>query len=395
MTQPIWYDSTEAGAPTLNNVAGSLLEVLRACLINGFNAKSVTSIAVASGVATATCAAHGFLSTYGKLVQISGASEPLLNGNKQPGDVLTNSFTFPAPGVADGTYTGTISARRAALGWTEPHTGTNVAMFRRSAPEAGAQMLRVLDTGAAPALLTDARVLMVEEASDAATFVNPSPNAAQMTDGSGGYWAKGQNSAAAKPWCIVGTDRGFYLIGPTNITNLTEMERHPFFFGDGASFFAADPHFCLLAANSAGNTAVSSSKIGASSAFGSNWVLTAPVSFVAARSRDGATVSEAADTQGASAARFGASAAMPSGMPEKLYLEYPVLVCTNYATKEVRGIFPGQAAPIANLPFAGLGAYSLLGPMETDARTYLAVQCRAGGSNFANFCIDLTGPWYE
>ena len=30
MTTPIWFDSTETGAPTLNNVAGSLLEVLRA-----------------------------------------------------------------------------------------------------------------------------------------------------------------------------------------------------------------------------------------------------------------------------------------------------------------------------------------------------------------------------
>jgi hypothetical protein len=82
MTQPIWFDSSEVGAPTLNNAAGSLLEILRACLINGFGSKTVTSISVTAGVATATCAAHGFLGTYGKLVLIEGSGEALLNGQR-------------------------------------------------------------------------------------------------------------------------------------------------------------------------------------------------------------------------------------------------------------------------------------------------------------------------
>ena len=132
-SQPNYFDSSEAGAPSLNNVAGSLLEIIRACGINGFNPKVVTSIVVASGVATATAASHNYTATYGKLLLIEGAPEALLNGRKQPLSVTTNTFTYAAPGVADGTYTGTMSAKRAPLGWTEPFTGTNKAIFARSA----------------------------------------------------------------------------------------------------------------------------------------------------------------------------------------------------------------------------------------------------------------------
>ena len=57
---PIYYTSDEPGAPTLNNDNGSLISVLDAVLINGFGLKSVTSITVAGGLATVTCAGHQF-----------------------------------------------------------------------------------------------------------------------------------------------------------------------------------------------------------------------------------------------------------------------------------------------------------------------------------------------
>ena len=47
-----YFESTDAGAPTLNNAVGSMIAVLDACLITGYNSKSVASITVASGVAT-------------------------------------------------------------------------------------------------------------------------------------------------------------------------------------------------------------------------------------------------------------------------------------------------------------------------------------------------------
>lgn len=395
MSRPIWYDSDETGAPTLNNAPSSLLEVLRACKVTGFNLRNVTSIVVASGVATATAATHGYSAAYGKLLRIEGAPVAGLNGDVQPLTVDTNTFTYAAAGVPDGTYTGTITARRAPLGWTEAFTGTNRAIFARTSPEAGTQMLRVLDTAASPALTTDARVLMIESATGIDSFTNQAPSATQVADGAGGFFSKGANNTTAKPWAIVGDERGFYYIGPTNGATMTETTRLPFYFGDGVRLFAGDVHLCLLAANSAGNTATSTSKLGHSSVAGSNWGLTAPQAAVVARSRDGVTVSEIFDAQGLGLARYGVIANMTSGLPEKLYMMYPTHIVSNFSTKEVRGVLPGMAAPVANAPFSGLGSVSVIGPTETDGRHYLAVQCVINGTPAGSFCLDLTGPWHE
>lgn len=239
MSRPIWYDSAETGAPTLNNAAGSLLEVLRACLINGFNLKSVTSIVVASGVATATAATHGYSAAYGKLLRIEGAPVAGLNGDVQPLTVDANTFTYAATGVPDGTYTGSISARRAPLGWTEIYTGTGKAVFAPSVPEATPNCLRVDDSGAA----SMARVVGVPRASISGvdSFSGEYPSAAQISGG--GYWQKGANTATAKAWILVGDERGFYLL--TQIG--TGSSFVPYFFGDIIPFYPGDVGGSLLA----------------------------------------------------------------------------------------------------------------------------------------------------
>ena len=192
-SQPIWFDSTEAGAPSLNNAVGSLVEVLRGCLVNGFGIKSISSITVASGVATVTSANHGFSDKYGKLVLIEGAPVAGLNGRKQPGGVTTNTFTFPAAGVPDGTYTGTISVMRAPLGWVEPYSAAGKAIFARTDPAATAYMLRVDDTQVAPATNAEPRVRVVDGVTGIDAFSIVSPTEAQSAGG--GRWYKGAPSA--------------------------------------------------------------------------------------------------------------------------------------------------------------------------------------------------------
>lgn len=388
MSQPIWYDSTEAGAPTLNNVAGSLLEVLRACLINGFNAKPVTSIAVASGVATATCAAHGFLDTYGKLVQISGATEPLLNGNKQPGDVLTNSFTFPAPGVADGTYTGTISARRAPLGWAEAHTGTNVAMFARSAPEATAMLLRVNDSHVGPSTATDARIVMVESATDVDTWVNESPRNADLAGGQ--YWHKGPNNTTAKRWAIVGDDRFIWVFTPhatttepyTNVIN---------YFGDVVPYQTPDPFGCVLC-GSVSPSSTSGLRGGTLNAYSS---ITLSFGEVVARDAAGVAVGAAIGKHGPGMTYMGpANQGQLSNSP--VIIAKPLHVSQNDlgSTGTFRGEMPGLAAPLARAPFVGLGHFAVITPTVGADQKYLSVLYTIGSSQNGNALIDLTGPWY-
>lgn len=386
MTQPIWYDSTEAGAPILNNAAGSLLDVLRACLVSGFNLKSVTSILVASGVATVTCDAHGFSDVYGKLVQISGATEPLLNGNKQIGGVQLNSFTFPAPGVANGAYTGTISAKRAPLGWTEPHTGVNKAIFSRAVPEATGMLLRIDDTATGVASGTDARVLMVETATDVDTYTNSSPSAVRIAGGAGAWIYKGATSAAAKRWALVGDDRFFWLILAATASPST-FSYGACYFGDGVPYESGDPYFCLLNAWSSAANQNTSQGGTLKSTFGA----AIDNSVVAARNSDGTLLSDRFAHAGPSSSTAAGQSGAGQISLDRVVIHSPVWVLENTSFL-LRGAVPGMAAPLARAPFKNIPQFTVMTVSGSDKK-YLNVLNQPAGVQ-GNFLIDLTGPWY-
>lgn len=242
----VWFDSSETGAPVLNNAAGSLIGVLDACLITGFNTKAVT-ITVAAGVATATANGHGFSGTYGKDVLIAGATPALLNGRKELTFVDTNTFRFAAPGVADGAATGTITAKRDPLGWAKQHTGVNKAIYKRSDVTATSMMLRVLDTAVAPAYEVEARVFMVETATDVDTYTGRGPTEGQLAGGQ--YWNKGTSDTTAKQWTLIGDSKGFYLVtqsGSQVLPSATGYCSGVMGFGDFASLKAGDAYNCAL-----------------------------------------------------------------------------------------------------------------------------------------------------
>lgn len=246
MNKTVWYHSDETGAPTLNNAAGSMIALLDACLLNGFNAKSVTSLVVASGVATATISAHGYET--GKLVEFSGAtsSATAINARQKVTVTNSNTVTFPVTGVPDGTITGTITAKRPALGWTKEFSGTNKAMYARTALGATAMKLRIDDTGSGVAGATYARALMVEAASGIDSYTDPSPTTSQLSGGV--YWSKGFNSSSANRWVLVGDDRTFYLFTDHEIYTFTGYGQtlHPRGFGDIESYRAGDAYACML-----------------------------------------------------------------------------------------------------------------------------------------------------
>ena len=257
MSAPIWFDSTETGAPVINNANGPVVAALRATLVNGFNVKAITSIVVASGVATVTCPGHGFSSAYGKWLKISGASAPALDGVKQQTIVDANTFTYPAPGVADGSYTAT-DARRAPLGWVETYAngGGTKAIFARSAPEANDIDLRVDDTGTAPATTSGARFIMVKGATGVDTYTSQAPTEAQVP---GGFvCTKVANTATAKQWLAIGTDRDFFLfVGDAGAVRY--MPALCFF--DGVAYRVGDAHFTVAAGTSGSSVSLVSNNL--------------------------------------------------------------------------------------------------------------------------------------
>ena len=98
------YFSNQTGAPVLNGTVGSLIDVLDACLVNGYNQVDVSSMTRSGSTVTVTCAtAHGYenpLTNYwvqdgvGNVCTIAGATQTEYNGDWPISYVSDTIFTF-------------------------------------------------------------------------------------------------------------------------------------------------------------------------------------------------------------------------------------------------------------------------------------------------------------
>lgn len=235
-TEVILLRSTDTGAPVLTGQAGSLITLLDACLVNGYNSKTIT-ITRSGTTATATCAtAHGFAAD-GVKVQISGASEAEYNGIFLISNVSTNTFDFTVTGSPATPATGTITAKMPALGWTKPFSGTNLAAYRGDAASTGMYM-RVDDTNTIHSLVRG-----YETMTDINTGTGLFPTVAQMASGT--YWIKSTTAdSTARAWVLIGDGYEFFLF--TNSASSALHVRKGFHFGDPKSEMVADPYGCLI-----------------------------------------------------------------------------------------------------------------------------------------------------
>lgn len=381
-----YFTSADTGAPTLNNANGSMVDVLDACLINGYNSKSVTSIVVASNVATVTVSAHGFLGGTGKTVDIAGATPSGLNGRKKITVTGSNTFTFATSGISDQTATGTITVKRSPLGWTKLYTATGKAVYQRSDPAATTMLLRIDDTGAGVASVTNARARMVESASDIDTLTALAPTDAQLSGGQ--YWSKGANSSTAKSWALIGDGRTIYFC--TDNTSAAGA-LFPNGFGDIASDKAGDAYACFLA----GGYTTSDTNT-----FFSNPGNSFDASVVLARLSSGvggavggmqitSAVTNASNTIGSSI-----NPAYPSPVDNGMRIIPDALIREFNAafTHPVRGVLRGIAQPLAYLPVAAGLHLTVLSSIIGSDREFLVVNLN-NSSVVGALLFDITGPW--
>ena len=383
----VWYHSTETGAPTMNNAAGSLIAVLDACLITGFRQQTLTGMVVAGNVATATLSGHGYANQM--MVEISGAGISALNGRKLITVTESGTFTFPAPGVADtNPVGGTIVAKRSPLGWTKPASGTNLAIYARSDVGAATQYLRVDDTGASPAGSTYAYLSLLESYTDTSTY----------TSAANGYWLKGANNTTPKHWILVGDSRTFYLwTEDSTYTFNTYGGVHPQGFGDIVSFRAGDAYRSFIAYHN-GTSASSNALSSAYSQQANNTSGYITVCRQVSQLAGGAAlwplgingVSAAGISVGGNA-NYGQL--YPSPVDNGVPFSYPVMVAENNSTFKypVRGILPGIAHPLAQ-NLQSLHKSPLTGLIGTD-RTFLPVNTM-NVTSVGVLMLDITGPWY-
>lgn len=199
------FTSDMPNGPVVNGLAGSMIAFLDACLVTGWDLKTVT-IVVASGVATVSWSGtHGAMPDV--VVLISGVTGGLtgLNGEQRVVTKPSGSTLTFATSVPDGAASGTISMKVAPLGWTKEFTGTNKAVYRSSDLTGSRHYLRVDDSAA-----NVTRVVGYETMSDVDTGAGPFPTVAQMSGG--GYWHKcwTAGNTGANQWLLFGDSKIFY-----------------------------------------------------------------------------------------------------------------------------------------------------------------------------------------
>ena len=233
MTMPVkWFHSGMTGAPTPGSAVNTIISILDACLLNGFNTQGVDSLTYdsATGKCTLTVGAgHGFEEA--QVILVTGADQAEYNGEARAVvvDAQTLSYTpDTAPTVP--TATGTITVKAAPVGgWQKAFSATNKAAYQSSDPLYTGNLLRVDDS-----LGTDgAQVTAYEAMTDVDTGTG------QWADG---YWRKADASRTMDEWALVGDSRAFYLmIGGGNGGSRAIM-----FFGDFESFLAGDGYNCAM-----------------------------------------------------------------------------------------------------------------------------------------------------
>lgn len=278
MSIPVkFFHSGMAGAPVLSNNWGDMVALLDACLVNGFNLTTVTSITWAAGIATATIAA-GHQYQKSQVVLLSGVDQAAYNGEFRILSVTANSFTFAVDGTptSPATTSSAINCRAAPLGWEIVFSGTNKRAYRSLDPASTKNILLVDDgakgtdtngTAYANTWAKWAAVGIVESMSDINTITgaqapfdphipkkNWEPTSSWVFGWhkwyhamQSGYDNSGDSGAGARNWVLVGDGSLFFLMN-TTAPGYNFYGRNCYCFGDIDSFKSGDAYRTVLQA---------------------------------------------------------------------------------------------------------------------------------------------------
>jgi hypothetical protein len=297
-----FYVHTNTNAPQLQNAYGCMIDVLDACLVNGFGSQTVSTLTASGTTVTATFgSAHNFMQY--QVIKITGANQAEFNGEHR---ILTvpnaSTITFQLANVPSvTTATGTISCSLPSLGWEKPFSSAGKAAYRSgntSLPQRPyLRVIDALDPLYNSAYSKYAKVGMVENMTDIDTLVGvqvpydqSSPDKNWTASGSGASvingWAKWyysycstsapfadlfaySNSPAYsdilgqangnRPWVLIGTSDYFYILpctSPTSLRNILGFGRFDTYItGDAFNWFLCASIF-YNPANTLNNTAL-------------------------------------------------------------------------------------------------------------------------------------------
>jgi hypothetical protein len=364
MPYPVkWLSADMAGAPsmaTANDIApGAFIALLQACLINGFNDITPTTMTFAAGKITATFAApHGFLPY--QIVRIANVVEAGYNGDQRVDSVpTTTTLTIipeVAPTVSPATTLTTISIKTPPLdGWVQTYydAPTHNVVFSRSNPNATDYKLRVFNAVSWSTNTTYGNWLAkVDVITD---YVDEANHTLQRTM----YWPAscryGNIATATYPiaveWMLIGDDLMFYWI-----PRFTAAYRcSAYVFGDINSVVEGDRHHCMVMGcssdgNQRWNNASTYACHSALGLFKSTYVRYLMRAYNAAGGKSGTGIATGTgsvvwDLRGYFEASFGQYVTYPNPANNGLLVFKGPLMITE--TNNVRGYLPGVMQPLS------------------------------------------------
>lgn len=220
-----WFRSDDEGAPSLTNGYGTLIAVLDAVLINGYNTKTVGSITRSGATATVDIPA-GHLFRREDVVLIAGADQAEYNGEFRilSTGITSTAFQITVTGSPATPATGaSITVKKAPLNsWQKVYSGTNKAVYRSTDPRSLGWYLRVDDSTSNfySANLNGkiAQAWQYETMTDVDTGTNMCPtraiSGASSDNQYGVYLHKNQQTSVAGAWHVIGDWGIFYFLNP-------------------------------------------------------------------------------------------------------------------------------------------------------------------------------------
>lgn len=373
------FNSAQAGAPVVGQVAGSLIAMLDACLVDGYGLKAVDSVTVAGGVGTANIST-GHSAIAHCVVQFAGATGGYLplNGERKVTAIGTATVTFDADGLPDGTATGNITLKIAPAGWQKVFSGTNKAVYRSLDPASTQTYLRVDDTHA-----RYARPLGYLTMADIDT-------------GTGGFgstvfWNRANTSAGARPWWVVANKSMVYFGIQTHGTTSTDGYAICA-FGDAVSRRSGDAYRCVVAGSHSEATSFSGADASMSTLIQDTGANRAGFMVPRSYTQLGGAVQMKPMGAYQSLLTSGnvASVPFPNGGDNSVILS--VAECAEVATLALRGRLPGLYFCPQRPNGALLNDFEISNAADFPGRR-LVWKLTGGGSAYGGCAIDVTGPW--
>lgn len=417
-----WMHNAFAGAPVLTNNWGSLTALLDACLVNGFNLKSVTALARVGEIATATIGSgHGFV--VDQVVLVEGCDQPSYNGEFTVTAITSTTVSFRVdveggePASPATTQT-SITMKIAPLGFEIVFTGTHKRVYRSPNPLSNRHFFRVDDSqpeGYTATWAKFGRVTIAEEMADIDTFVGAqapftpgAPTRNEVPTGSGTtmysgwfkwYYARnsyaetsGDNGNWSRTWVLIGDDRGFFLV---NSSGYGGDKRILHAFTDFDSYKPGDNFASYLIASEryqqANYTGGSYPSQDAYSAYAQNTtgkICLRDYTGIGGNCRLGMLSLNDGNNQNIS----GRSGAIPfPNGPDYGLILHPIYL-READGGHLRGTLPGMFWVHQNQPYGHLTMIDNVIGYESRKFIY-ATMDYGSEANTSGFCFDITGPW--